>query len=86
MTNNSYYFTLAEGRPLQNFTKFPFETIADLLKAGYKLHHVGSCKGYHTRKRNTLAIYSGQFGKGFQVFTNNLASNRFGILVAYFVK
>lgn len=63
-----------------------YNSIDDILKDGYHLHHTAVWRGYHSRYYASAYPYEGKFGKGVVVEENNPESTYYGKLVSYYVK
>lgn len=63
-----------------------YDTVEDITKDGYRLHHTSIGKGYQSRYFATANAYEGKFGKGVIVVKNNPRSTYYGKLIMYFVK
>lgn len=63
-----------------------YDTVDDIIKDGYRLHHTSMGKGYQSRYYAKAYPYEGRFGKGVIVVKNNPNSNRFGKIIMYYVK
>lgn len=64
---------------------FGFNKVEDIVASGCKYHHSAIRKGYHSRYYARVDSYTGKFGQGYIVVSNNPRSTYYGIRVEYYV-